>query len=90
MGIANLRVINMHVIVLIQLLVEQRLPKLSPQLVDFLLVTPRGLVHSTQLLLEIFIPHLQCKSIPHCSVQGRIAVLRVCHHPILLLCIIAR
>jgi hypothetical protein len=48
----------MHVIVLIQLLVERRLSQLSPQLVDLLLVTPHDLVHSTQLLLEIFIPHL--------------------------------
>jgi hypothetical protein len=40
--------------------------------------------------LEIFIPHLQCKSIQHCSVQGRRVVLGVCHHPILLLRIIVR
>jgi hypothetical protein len=51
---------------------------------------PRGLVQSMHLLLEIFVPHLLCKGIPHCSVQGRRAVLRVCHHPILLLRIIAR
>jgi hypothetical protein len=48
----------MHGIVLIQLLVEWRLPQPSPQLVDLLLVTPRGLVHSLQFLLEIFVPHL--------------------------------
>jgi hypothetical protein len=51
---------------------------------------PHGLVHSTQLLLEIFVPHIQCESIPHGSVHGRRAVLSVCDHPILLLCIIAR
>jgi hypothetical protein len=48
----------MHVIVLIQLLVKRRLPQPSPQLVDLFLVTPPGLVHSTQFLLEIFVPHL--------------------------------